>query len=63
METKEILKFYRECDSWLCPECDRENDMSLGKCSVCGCKRHPEFTVLKKWTETENTPSKMIARF
>jgi len=29
METKEILKFYRECDSWLCPECDRENDMSL----------------------------------
>lgn len=34
-ETKVILKYKRECDSWLCPECDTENSISLGKCAVC----------------------------
>ena len=38
-ETKVILKYKRERDSWLCPECDTENSITLGKCTVCGCRK------------------------
>ena len=41
-----ILRYKRSCDSWLCPECDTENNISLGKCTVCGCRKGPSATIL-----------------
>ena len=41
MDVKEIntiLQYKRPCDSWLCPECVTEYNVSLGKCAVCGCR-------------------------
>ncbi|MBO5007619.1 MAG: hypothetical protein J6D26_02155 [Clostridia bacterium] len=51
METKVILKYRRECDSWLCNECDMENSMLLTKCIVCGCGK--SSTILRTWTEAD----------
>jgi len=55
-ETNTILRYKRPCDSWLCSECDTENNISLGKCSVCGCRKSPSVTILKQWTETDDGP-------
>jgi len=55
-ETKVILKYKRENDCWLCPECDTENNVSLGKCTVCGLKKSPSAVILKQWTEADDKP-------
>lgn len=60
-ETNTILRYKRPCDSWLCPDCDTENNISLGKCTVCGGRKSPSTTILKQWTEADDrmvTPSK-----
>lgn len=55
-ETNIILKYKRDCDSWLCSGCDTENAMSLSRCTVCGCRKSSSAEVLKQWTEqTERT--------
>ena len=57
MDVKEIntiLQYKRPCDSWLCPECDTENNVSLGKCTVCGCKKDFSSIILKQWTEADD---------
>lgn len=55
-ETNIILKYKRDCDSWLCSDCDTENAMSLSRCTVCGCGKSSSAEVLKQWTEqTERT--------
>lgn len=59
MEGKEIctiLKYKRPHDSWLCPECDTENSLSLGKCTVCGCRKTSTDIILKQWTEADDRP-------
>lgn len=56
MDDKEIniiLKYKRSNDSWLCPECDTENSITLGKCVVCGCRKTSTTTILKRWTEAD----------
>lgn len=55
-ETNTILRYKRPCDSWLCPDCDTENNISLGKCTVCGYRKSPSATILKQWTETDDRP-------
>lgn len=55
-EVHEILRYKRPCDSWLCPECDTENSLSLGKCSVCGCIKTSSATIVNQWTEAEDRP-------
>lgn len=55
-EVHEILRYKRPYDSWLCPECDTENSVSLGKCMVCGCKKTSSATILKQWTEADDRP-------
>ena len=55
-ETNVILKYKRLCDSWLCPDCDTENNVSLGKCTVCGCRKSESATILKQWTEADERP-------
>ncbi|MCI5604390.1 MAG: hypothetical protein MR413_01890 [Clostridia bacterium] len=55
-ETNTILRYKRPCDSWLCPNCDTENNISLGKCTVCGCRKSPSATILKQWTEADDRP-------
>lgn len=52
-ETKVILKYKRECDSWLCPECDTENSISLGKCAVCNFRKTSEVAILKPWSAVD----------
>lgn len=62
-ETNTILRYKRPCNSWLCPDCDTENNISLGKCTVCGCRKSPSVTILKQWTEADDrpvTPAKKI---
>lgn len=57
MESKEIntiLRYKRPCDSWLCPDCDTENNISLGKCTVCGCSKSLSPTILKQWAEADD---------
>ena len=56
METKEVLKYHRENDSWLCPVRDTENGMVLGNCMLCGCKHDSSTVVLKQWTEADEKP-------
>lgn len=55
-EVHEILRYKRPYDSWLCPECDTENSVSLGKCTVCGCRKTSSATILKQWTEADDRP-------
>ncbi len=55
-DVHEIMKYKRSCDSWLCPECDTENSVLLGKCIVCGSQRPLSATVLKQWTEEDDKP-------
>lgn len=55
-EVHEILRYKRSYDSWLCPECDTENSVSLGKCTVCGCRKTSSATILKQWTEADDRP-------
>lgn len=55
-DTNTILRYKRPCDSWLCPDCDTENNISLGKCTVCGCRKSPSATILKQWTEADDRP-------
>lgn len=55
-ETNVILKYKRLCDSWVCPDCDTENNVSLGKCTVCGCRKSESATILKQWTEADERP-------
>ena len=55
-ETNTILRYKRPCHSWLCPDCDTENNISLGKCTVCGCRKSPSATILKQWTEADDRP-------
>ena len=52
-ETKVILKYKRECDSWLCPECDTENSISLDKCAVCNFRKTSEVAILKQWSAVD----------
>lgn len=51
-----ILKYKRECDCWLCPECDTENNISASRCTVCGCQKSASATILKQWTEADERP-------
>lgn len=53
-KTMTILEYKRETDSWLCSDCDAENEISLGRCVVCGNKKAVSATILKKWTEEDN---------
>lgn len=55
-ETNIILKYKRPDESWLCPECDVENSMSLGECTICGYRKTLSATILKKWTEADDIP-------
>lgn len=50
-ETNILLKYKRDCDSWLCSDCDTENAMFLSRCAVCGCGKNSSVEVLKQWTE------------
>ena len=52
-ETYEILHYKRPCDCWLCPDCDTENEIVLGKCSVCGRRKDALAVILKQWNEAE----------
>ena len=57
MEVNVILEYKRKSDSWICPECDTENDLSIGKCTICGCAPH-SATIMEHWTEPEEkTPA------
>lgn len=56
-ETNTILKYKRPYDSWLCPECDTENDVSLGKCIACGSQRNfSSVAMLNHRTEDDEIP-------
>ena len=57
MEIKEInkiLEYKRPCDSWLCPDCDTENNIHIAKCVVCGSEKGPSAIVLKQWSEADD---------
>lgn len=54
METNVILKYHRESDCWLCPECDTENGLALGNCALCGSRRSPSAEILRHWTEADD---------
>ena len=56
METKVLLKYHRDCDAWLCPECDTENPISVTNCDVCNCKRSSSFIILKQFTKETEPP-------
>ncbi len=56
MDTNVILKYRRECDSWICPECDLENPATVDRCSVCGCMRPIGASLLKAWSEADERP-------
>ena len=53
MEVYEILEYKREQDCWVCPKCDVENGLFLGKCSVCGGQKKADAKILKAWSEEE----------
>lgn len=61
METKEILKYRREADFWLCPACETENSMLVGRCSLCGYTRSSGAVILNKWTPEEDNPRPNVA--
>ena len=56
METKDILKYKRKYDNWLCSECDIENSMSVNKCILCGHEKTPSDIVLNAWSEADEMP-------
>ncbi len=56
METKQILKYRRGSDLWLCSECDAENSMAYSRCAVCDSARSPSAVVLKQWSEADEIP-------
>ena len=63
MEPNVILKYRREADCWLCPECDSENGLLQGRCTVCGFKRDDSAEILKKWSPADDviyTPTRGI---
>lgn len=62
METKEILKYRRDIDAWVCSECDKENEMIFENCTLCGCRRQQYDPILKKWTEADERPVAPITR-
>ena len=53
MEVYEILEYKREHDCWVCPECDAENSLLLGKCLVCGWQKKADAKILKAWSEED----------
>lgn len=55
-ETNVILKYRRANDSWLCPECDSENQLTRGSCSVCGHKTMGRVTIVRAWNENDEKP-------
>ena len=56
METKVILKYRRECDKWVCPECDAENNMTVARCTVCDSARTASATFLRQWSPADEAP-------
>ena len=63
METNVILKYRREQDRWLCSECDSENSIMFGSCTVCGHKKTPDDYILKKWTEADERAESYSYKF
>ena len=56
METRQILKYRRDRDRWVCAECDTENEMTVGRCIVCGSVKSPGAVILKTWTAADDRP-------
>lgn len=56
METKVILKYKRPCDSWLCPDCDAENSMTVSRCTICDCVKTASVVIVKTWTPADDVP-------
>lgn len=48
-----ILKYRRPADCWLCSECETENNMLLGTCSVCGAKKDAGAVIVPAWSERD----------
>lgn len=52
-ETNVILKYRRTNDSWLCPDCDAENQLTQGSCAVCGYRQMGSVAIVRAWTEQD----------
>ena len=50
MDTNLMLKYKRERDCWLCPNCETENEMTFPGCTLCGYKKNPSVPILKAWS-------------
>ena len=55
-ETNVILKYRRTNDSWLCPDCDAENQLTQGSCAVCGYRQMGSVAIVRAWTEQDEMP-------
>ncbi len=49
-DTNIILQYKRETDIWLCTECESENSLAAGCCSVCGKGRTMADNIVKAWS-------------
>lgn len=56
LETKSILKFRRNGETWICPECDVENNITSEFCNVCGCPKTAATEFLKSYSKSDETP-------
>jgi len=53
-DIKVILKYSREEDCWVCPECDTENPLDSTKCSVCQSNYDRDSILNKKSRNSES---------
>jgi len=51
-----ILKYRRDSDCWICTDCETENPMSAGVCSVCSRAYDHSARILKRWTPGSDDP-------
>ena len=58
-DTNVVLKYRRPEDCWICPNCDSENKMTNGFCSVCGTQYvNYSTTILRHWVPEDDRPHK-----
>ncbi len=60
MDANVILKYKREEDRWVCPECDTENSVERGKCHLCGFIRTEGVAYKRAWSPEDEAREKRV---
>ncbi len=50
MDANTIVKYKRREACWICPECETENRLEMGKCILCGRIRTDDVPYVRAWS-------------